>query len=307
MTFSALEDMAKLVNMCPPTSKVKVPETKYKIMKKFREDCEIEFDFHVFCERCKTCTMEKSDEWDKTKCTRCQKVMKPAEENFFVHIHIEHQLRGIIKKYWPEIVAYMNTRHKNDHIRDIRDGKLIKALDDRNQGAYNLSLLMNTDGASAFDSNQKSLWPIQFYLNFLPPSLRFYTSNIIVGALYFADGKPNVSSFFEPLAKEIADLQETLLAVEIDGTEWKFNISLTHASLDLPAKSSVLNCNQYNGDKGCSYCLHPGEMTTNQNNPRKTMKYPWNGVAYAARNHLDTLRAMEKVENSANLKVNYYI
>lgn len=32
------------------------------------------------------------------------------------------------------------------------------------------------------------------------------------------------------------------------------------AVMDLPAKASVLNCNQYNGAYGCSTCKHPGSM-----------------------------------------------
>ena len=28
--------------------------------------------------------------------------------------------------------------------------------------------------------------------------------------------------------------------------------------LDLPAKASMLNCNQFNGAYGCSTCKHPG-------------------------------------------------
>lgn len=163
----------------------------------------------------------------------------------------------------------------------------------KHRKAYNLTLLMNTDGANVFESNHKSLWPIQFYLNFLPPSLRFNISNIIVGALYIGEVKPDVKKFFEPLGREIEKLQSSCLTVDIEGRKWDFNLSLTHSSFDLPAKAVMQNMSQYNGRYGCTYCLHPGKSTPT---PKKIsrIKYPWK--VYDSRTNLDLLKTMEKME-----------
>ena len=37
-------------------------------------------------------------------------------------------------------------------------------------------------------------------------------------------------------------------------------VQLICAIVDLPAKAMMLNCNQYNGQFGCSVCKHSGEM-----------------------------------------------
>ena len=37
---------------------------------------------------------------------------------------------------------------------------------------------------------------------------------------------------------------------------------LLYVVMDLPAKASMLNCNQYNGIYGCSTCKHPGQTVS---------------------------------------------
>ena len=39
-----------------------------------------------------------------------------------------------------------------------------------------------------------------------------------------------------------------------------YNIDLLFITCDLPAKAALLNTNQYNGQYGCSHCLHPGQQ-----------------------------------------------
>lgn len=309
-SLTCLEDSAKLINKIPSIS-FKLPETKYKLLKKFREDSDILFNFHIFCEKCSVYTVNKNIENGNettTNCRKCNKELKLQEHNFFVHIGITNQLKGIIKKYWSEILGYMNSQKNRQEniIKDISDGYVVKVLNEKNKNTYNLSILMNTDGVNIFESNTKSLWPIQFYLNFLPPSIRFNSSNIIVGGLFIGDSKPEVKIFFEPLAREIADLQETQLNVEIGEIHWRFNLSLTHASLDLPAKASIQNIHLYSGSYACSYCLHPGETIAKPNKPNsqqiKKMKYPWTNDAYSPRNNLGLLETMQKMENLSKVK-----
>lgn len=51
----------------------------------------------------------------------------------------------------------------------------------------------------------------------------------------------------------------TGVQVDIPGFGQKtIQVKLLCAILDLPAKASLLNCNQYNGSFGCNTCKHPG-------------------------------------------------
>ena len=59
-----------------------------------------------------------------------------------------------------------------------------------------------------------------------------------------------------------------LTGIEIDiPGKGKQNIKakLLCAVLDLPAKAAMLNCNQFNGEHGCSSCKSPGIMVCTVN------------------------------------------
>lgn len=155
-----LEDSAKLMNKLPGVS-FKLPETKYLLLKKLRENSNIPFNFYILCKKCNAYTVNDSENKTATNCRRCKGLLKLDEDNFFVHIGITNQLKGIIKKYWSEIFAYLNSyRSEQSSIKDIRDGEVFREFNEKNRSTYNLSILMNTDGANVFESNQKSLWPI---------------------------------------------------------------------------------------------------------------------------------------------------
>lgn len=303
VSLACLENVAKLVNKLPGTQ-LKIPETKYLILQKFRENSDIPFEFYINCQNCNLYTVTNPITGSATNCSQCEIPLKPREMNFFVYINIENQLRGIIRKYWTEIFAYINknSRRNSTCIRDIIDGNVIKELNGKESKTYNLTLLMNTDGANVFESNTQSLWPIQFYLNFLPPSHRFIVSNIIVGALYFGEKKPDVLNFFLPLAKEIQDLQRRGIVVEIGEVEWTFNIYLTQGSFDLPAKATMQQLMQYNGSYGCSYCLHPGESIKNQKGISR-IKYTWSNVTHNPRTNYNVLKTMEKMEKRKKVSI----
>ena len=48
--------------------------------------------------------------------------------------------------------------------------------------------------------------------------------------------------------------------VKIGDKEVVCRVKLLMAVADLPAKASILNCNQYNGKFGCSTCEHEGKQ-----------------------------------------------
>lgn len=132
---------------------------------------------------------------------KCNKMLKLDIQNFFVYMSIENQIKNIVVKYWKEIMNYFLIASENNVITDIKDGFILKNINGPHWTNYLLFLLMNTDGVSLFRSNQKSLWPVQFYLYFLPPKLRFLQKNIIVGTLCMGDKKP------APLGKELTQIQ----------------------------------------------------------------------------------------------------
>lgn len=221
----------------------------------------------------------------------CGTVVIFTENNFFVSIKIEKQIRVIIHKYWDEIVEFLskNTIEQRS-ISDIFDGSICKKIKNNDQKC--LSLTFNSDGISLQKSNTLSLWPIQILCNFLPPELRFRRENLIISGLYYGKHKPEFLDFLTPLAEEICELQTSGIFIN----NQMFCVFITHASLDLPAKADVQNTVHHSGYSACMYCLHPGErIGTN-------VKYTYTTIQYRARTHNEMIQLMHKVHREKDLK-----
>jgi len=71
-----------------------------------------------------------------------------------------------------DLLKYRFDRRKSDSICDVYDAELYKEYANYFKDPYNLSLMMNYDGAPKFKSSNMQVWPIQLKINELPPILR---------------------------------------------------------------------------------------------------------------------------------------
>lgn len=293
LSFQCLEDTAKLMNEMPGAT-VRLPATKYNLVKWFKSRCSIAYRYHILCERCEIyieCSPEKMDNW---KCVTCETELKIHETNHFVYIKLEDQLKQILRKHWDEIQIY-NQTIVNDHGENITDaysGSLSKEKLQKNTNI--LSLMLNTDGISLKKSNKKSVWPVQLICNFLPPHLRYSNENIITVAFYYNEEKPDMMIFFEPFANEMEYL-------ELNGfvfNQHVFRAAVTSAVLDLPAKAAFQQTMQFNGYFGCGFCLHSGK------NVGGCVKFPVRNESVVLRKHSDFVEVMSKMYVNENFKIN---
>ena len=58
-------------------------------------------------------------------------------------------------------------------LEDVFDGTAYVASSDFFSCKYNVSFALNYDGAPKFKSSKVQLWPVQLYLNELPPCIRY--------------------------------------------------------------------------------------------------------------------------------------
>ena len=93
----------------------------------------------------------------------------------------------------------------------------------------------------------------------------------------------------EPVIQDLDRLCTDSLAVTFPNGPVNYKAKLVLATFDLPAKSSVLNCKQFNGKFGCSVCYHPGLRLPNG----ARVYLP---VAYRERTHAEVVSAAEKAE-----------
>lgn len=235
-TLKCLEDTAKYINTIN-SSAYQLPITKYLLLRELMNLSYIRAIQYYCCDACKKYTKCDFYQQKKPDCEHCSTKIK--KDDFFVYLSLQQQLEKIIQTHFKEIMQYDN---QNGQCRT---------------NANVWTLLMNTDGVSIIKSQTASLWPILLICDFLPPKIRFKDENIIVVSLYHAKGKPDINEFFRLLAEEFSDLSK---GVFINGKIFKFFI--THASLDLPAKSTVSQIKQYNSYNACNFCMQKGEQTS---------------------------------------------
>jgi len=64
--------------------------------------------------------------------------------------------------------------------------------------------------------------------------------------------------------KSLKHLENNGMNYEIGNVKYNTKGFLICGTADLPAKSLVLNCNQFNGEFSCMRCLHPGQTFKTQ-------------------------------------------
>ena len=85
----------------------------------------------------------------------------------------------------------------------------------------------------------------------------------------------------QPLAHQISRLQPF---VKTPRGLTQFTASIVMAVFNLPAKAAALCAKQFNGQYGCSICLHPGKRM-----PNNTQIHPPD-TAYPERTHSQIVR-----------------
>jgi len=125
----------------------------------------------------------------------------------------------------------------------------------------NISLTWNVDGLPLFKSSKFSLWPMYLIVNELPYKLRILKENMIISGLWFGEAKSNMNVFLKPIIAELMALENHGVEVKPPTCSSSFitKVILLAGTCDLPAKSLMLNCMQFNGKYGCSKCLDPGD------------------------------------------------
>jgi len=122
-----------------------------------------------------------------------------------------------------------------------------------------ITLTCNTDGVPLFSSSNSSLWPVYFVINELPLKMRLVH---MILALWTGQSKSAMETLFNPTVKELQSLHD-------NGFEWVKNgqifctkVVVLLFCVDSVARSPLQNIKQFNGEYGCAFCLHPGNVVS---------------------------------------------
>lgn len=278
----------KLINNSFPESAVQLPESRKTIDTFLHTD--LSYDIYVHCDNC--------DEFvkDKTKCPQCGVFYGKCSKknNFFVHIPLKKQILLMLHRHFDTIISYLDRQHKNGIIADIDDGILLKEIIQKNKHVRVLSCTLNTDGGRMFNSSTYSLWPVQIYLNFLPPSIRYKPENIIVSTLYYGKKKPDMTNLLYFVAVEFDKFVEELITVYKERDFFNFFPVLSLAVFDLQARKDIQAMKGPMGKYGCPVCYHPGNPVKNLSK-KTTIRYLTSD--YKCRSHIETVNLSQKMAN----------
>lgn len=281
-SYASVGSVVKLMNDIPGTQ-IQIPQNKKKNQKMAAQSTTIVPIYFVICNKCS----ELTEDGGKCQCGAITK-KESKTDNFIVYFPLVPQICQILRKHFQVIMEYMNRQHCVDSISDVDDGKLFKNLSMKEPSML-LTLTMNVDGANIFRSSHASLWPVQFYLNFLPPALRYLPENIVVTTFYYGQKKPDMTTLLLPTAKEL-DFYDESISIKTSANEiLSFRLVVLIIACDLPARTAVQNFIGPNGKYGCPFCFHPGVPVKNLSGKSTNIRYVHLAEGVECRKHKETL------------------
>lgn len=286
--------VAKLLNSASGVD-VKIPEMKNEIQKSAADQSEIKNPIiYVFCESCERMVLNNQ------LCSKCKVVAikNSKKSNYLVHFSLISQIQRLLKMHFDAIMEYKN--RDRTFLTDIDDANLFRNVSESLEKNL-IALTLNADGASLSNSGGKQLWPIQLYLNCLPPSIRYLPENIIVTTFYFNEKKPSMNNLLFPLCKELEN-SEIIAFQTPDNDMMYFLVRVLIFSCDSPARTAMQNFVGPMGYYGCPYCNQKG-VPVNNLSTGITVRYTQERNMQL-RTHDETIKLMKRFENGQrnNLK-----
>lgn len=279
LSLSAITDTYELMDKAT---------TKHFIRKNLESSLQLECFYYIKCKTCKLYKGFKSTTKKKC-CIDCFEELKPKETIFFTYIPQQQLIKSIGNNYDSIMEFYNENRNKSDdNIRDIYDGKICKEiLSDCADQTVPLPLVINTDGIKICNVGNNSLWPILVYQNALPPNIRYHMDNILVIGLYYGLSKEmDIHNIMMPICEELNDLASGFVHEKY--VNITFKPMVTHAALDLPAKSKMQCFKQHNSKYACSVCPQKGCAVKNKKNNRSTIRHLYEDADLEIRDNIQT-------------------
>ena len=174
--------------------------------------------------------------------------------------------------HWDKLEAH--EPHKDSNcVDDIWSGEALRKDVDLQSNRF-LALGISTDGIPIFKSTKSTLWPVYLIIHNLPPQIRIKEKYIILCGLWQGPSKPDMEILLKPVVQYIETWREHGITVQTSSGCIKYYAKLVVGVFDAPAKCSVLCEKHYNGECGCSACLHPGKRLSNGARVYLPSKYP---------------------------------
>jgi len=254
-TELALRDLIALFNTVIPGC---MPHNVYYFKKLLNSHISEKIETHIYCSNCGDYLCVDSGTCEQQKCNNCSFVAQSKDlvnQGYFFKIFpLSEQLSDLFSKREIQyVVEHMDAMEHNTEgtgYAEARAGLKFPEL---------ITLTCNTDGVPVFSSSNASLWPVFFVINELPLTLRH--ANMMLCALWFGSGKPRLDVLFRPIVHSLQHLYDQGFSWVINGKQLITKVVLSVVSCDSVARPCLQNLKQFNGEYGCSFCLHAGKVT----------------------------------------------
>ena len=220
---------------------------------------------HFYCVSCLACVNEDANICVNQYCLK--NLTSPKSKSYFIELPIKEQLQILFNRV--NFTTLLLERFKRDTnntntIKDIYDGKIYQAFSRKGgqlseEFPNNISFILNTDGVTIFKSSKFSIWPIYLMVNELPYKNRKQVENMVLAGLWFGDSKPLMSTFLKPIYQSLQELEGNGIDLTVGENIINVKAYLLCTAADLPAKSLLMNMNQFNGEYSCGKCLQKGQ------------------------------------------------
>ncbi|CAG2188152.1 unnamed protein product [Mytilus edulis] len=82
---------------------------------------------------------------------------------------------------------------------------------------------------------------------------------MVLAGLWFGDSKPLMSTFLKPIYQSLLELERNGVDIIVHENVIEAKAFLLCTAADLPAKSLLMNMNQFNGEYSCGKCVQKGQ------------------------------------------------
>lgn len=279
LSWTALSDLAVLVNTI--LGQDSLPTTKYLLRKKVADQYKFIPVVHMSCPNCKN-YLGKKRNFGTEKHTVCQNCMITCSlDTKYKKSHF------ITMPAAAQIIPILEQNIKNDNfmggppetingtdIKDVHDAECYRNLKAEMGNSNYITLTLSTDGAVVHKSTkEKSLWPLQLFINEINLENRFKRENIICSA--FAYGQtPEMTVFMKELIEELNQVNRSggIPVKNKQNQTMYFKMAVTCVTTDTVAKAYVAKKTPFNSHSGCPYCNHFGTIIPGS----KSIKYCFN-------------------------------
>ncbi|XP_064467922.1 uncharacterized protein LOC135378756 [Ornithodoros turicata] len=263
LTWSAAEDLLKLVDSLFGSNASGLPQSKYLLRKLWAPKCAIIIKNFYYCDICFSLLNENAG---RLACEICQTSEYTADVkrkgSFFSIMNLKEQFRHVIAK--TKDVLFQNLTALKNHyetgqssITGVATGGICRTLREKElQKWSDLTLTINTDGSPLFKSSNASVWPIQLSINELPLAVR--NENCMLAGLWFGRKHPDMLLFLGKFIEEVQGIGE--LVWRHDSLAVYSRVYPVCVCVDAPARAAVGNHTQFNGLFGCPWCLTSAEL-----------------------------------------------